>query len=219
MVNGMDNAEKRKFSEILRATLLTFSSPAPEVEVLRIWWAALNHLSLSDIEAAFGEYIRRGKHQPRPADILDIVDRIRPDGRPTADEAWAMVPRNESQSVIISDEIALAMRSSQPLLDVGDQVAARMAFRDAYSRAVEENRRANIVPRWFPSLGHDSHGRAKAVADAVMAKRITMDRAEKILPQDIDRVKKILGIDDRSGLLTDESGRERVRLLAARIGK
>jgi hypothetical protein len=215
----MQDSDKKQFAHILRASFLTLGGESPEVDVMRMWWATLQQFAIDDVRQAFGEYVRRGKYQPKPADIIEIIERLKPDGRPLPDEAWAMVPRDEAQSVIMSDEIATAMQVAQPLLDAGDQIAARMAFRDAYTRAVEENRRVGKQPRWFPSLGHDPHGRAKAIADAVEKKRITMDRAETILPHAIDEVKKILGVDDKTARLTDESAREKVLSLARSIGK
>lgn len=215
----MVETDKKRFAAVLRASMLTLGSPAPEVEVLRVWWAALNRFELADIESAFGEYVSRGKKAPMPANVIEIIERMKPDGRPTADEAWAMVPRDESQSAIMSDEIATAIQVAQPLLDAGDQIAARMAFRDAYTRSVDENRRAGISPRWFPSLGHDPHGRAKVIADAVEKKRITMDRAQTILPHAMAEVREMLGVDNRAERLTDESGKAKVLALARSIGK
>lgn len=189
----MVETDKKRFAAILRASMLTLGAAAPEVEVLRVWWSALNHFRLADVEAAFGEYVSRGKFAPRPADIIEIIDRMRPDGRPTADEAWSMIPRDEAVTVVWTDEMSEAFGVAKPLLDVRDQVAARMAFRDAYERAVDRNRREGKAPHWFASLGQDKQGRAHVLADAVTKNRITFERAVALLPHAHDEIAQAVG--------------------------
>ena len=116
--------------------------------------------------------------------IIEQIEKLQPDGRPTPDEAWAMSPRSESESVVMTEEMAEAMRYAQPLLDCNDQVAARRAFLDAYSRIVEKNKLTGIPPKWFPSLGDDKNGRGAALAEAVRLGRIEVARAVSLMPPD-----------------------------------
>ena len=116
--------------------------------------------------------------------IIEQIEKLNPDGRPTPDEAWAMIPRSESESVVMTEEMAEAMRYAQPLLDCNDQVAARRAFLDAYSRIVEKNKLTGIAPRWFPSLGDDKNGRGAALAEAVRLGRIEAAHAVSLMPPD-----------------------------------
>ena len=60
--------------------------------------------------------------------IQDVVSRI-DDGRPGVEEAWAMLPLDEAQSVVWSAEMAEAFGVARGLIDDGDRVAARMAFK------------------------------------------------------------------------------------------
>lgn len=180
----MFDADKKQFAQIVRSTMLVCGGEAPEADVLRIWWASLQNQTIEMVSKAFSEYAMRGKFAPKPADILEIIDRLNPDGRPTAEEAWAAIPRDEMTSAVMTTEMADAMHVAQPLLNEGDQVAARMAFKDSYNRIVDENRRTGVAVKWFPSLGHDSQCRDKVLAEAVRLGRISANHAIGILPPD-----------------------------------
>ena len=65
---------------------------------------------------------------------------------------------DESETVVWTDQVAEAAAVARPILEAGDDVGARMAFRDAYERIVRER---VDEPRWFPSLGSDA-GRREA---------------------------------------------------------
>jgi hypothetical protein len=114
--------------------------------------------------------------------VIEQIEKLRPDGRPGADEAWAMIPRDEAASVVWTQEMAEAYGIALPLLSEGDQVAARMAFREAYARIVEANKQAGIKPVWQPSLGHDKEGRDAALAEAVRLGRLSTHHAIGLLP-------------------------------------
>lgn len=180
----MVETEKQQFANIVRATMLVCGGDAPEPDVLRIWWASLQAFDISTVSAAFSQYAQRGKFAPKPSDILEIIDRMNPDGRPGADEAWAMIPKDEYTSAVLTDEMASALAVAQPLLNDGDKIAARMAFKDAYSRIVDSNKLAGILPKWFPSLGMDEGGRASVIADAVRLGRLGVSHAIGLVSPD-----------------------------------
>jgi hypothetical protein len=113
--------------------------------------------------------------------VQDVVSRI-DDGRPGAEEAWAMMPFDEAMSVVWSSEMAEAFGVCGPLLAQGEKVAARMAFKEAYSRLCAAARDAGRPVRWSPSLGHDPRGREAVLAAAVEAGRLTYDHASRICP-------------------------------------
>ncbi len=101
-----------------------------------------------------------------------IVERL-DDGRPGPEEAWAMIPADEAGSVVWTEEMAAAFGIALPLLQSGDKIAARMAFREAYSRMVGESRDARKEVKWTPSLGHDAKGRDAALSAAITAGRLS----------------------------------------------
>ena len=113
--------------------------------------------------------------------IVKEIEKLQPNGRIGADEAWSMTPRDEYTSVVMTDEMASAIAVAQPLLDEGDQIAARMAFKEAYTRITEANKRDGIKPSWFPSLGADKEGREDALNTAVRLGRISAEYAASLL--------------------------------------
>ena len=113
--------------------------------------------------------------------IQDVVTRL-DDGRPGVEEAWSQMPFSESQSVVWSDEGCRAFGIASALLDEGDKVAARMAFKEAYTRMVGEARESGRAVSWTPSLGYDKQGHASVLSEAVSLGRLTYAHAESLSP-------------------------------------
>lgn len=133
---------------------------------------------------ALGMLRRESKFKMTLAAVIENVEQLQPDGRPGADEAWAMIPKDEQTSVVMTEEMAEALGIARPLLDDGDKVAARMAFKEAYARIVGANKTAGIKPKWFPSLGHEKAGRDLALAEAVRLGRLSVAHAIGLTPPD-----------------------------------
>lgn len=179
----MRDSEKAQFLKMMQATLAIYDK-SPTTETVTLWWNLLRGYEFADVENAFGQYLKsaEGRFSPKPASIISIIDARRPDGRPGADEAWAMIPMDEHTSAVMSQEMAEALHIAQPLLDAGDKIAARMAFKEAYVRIVDANKRAGVKPSWFPSLGQDKEGREAALAEAVRLGRLSANHAIGLLP-------------------------------------
>ncbi len=175
--------EKSKFLKMMQATLAVYDKAA-SAETVGLWWNLLSCYEFADVEIAFSQYLKsaEGRFSPKPASIIAIINAMRPDGRPGVDEAWAMIPRDEYVSAVMTEEMSEAMGIAQPLLNEGDQIAARMAFKDAYTRIVEQNKRAGLAPKWFPSLGRDSKMRETVLNEAVRLGRLSCDHAAKSVP-------------------------------------
>lgn len=118
--------------------------------------------------------------------LAAILDRIE-DGHPAADEAFAMLPKSEYDAAMMTAEMAEAWGVARGLLDAGELTAARMAFREAYGRAVAVSRGRGVKPRWFlsaPSRGHQDARAAAcdaAVREAVDRRRLTHVEAAGLL--------------------------------------
>lgn len=137
---------------------------------------------------ALGKCRKELRTFPTVADILARID----DGRPGAEEAWALIPKSEYDSVVWSDEIAEAYGVCRSLID-DDTVAARMAFKEAYTRIVAENRSKGKAPVWTPSLGFEKSGRQAAIQTALEKGRLTQAEAQSLLPdQSFNQVLKQL---------------------------
>lgn len=199
----LDN-EKRIFSDLLDAVLPIYRMEASK-ETKRLWWDLLKRHGMADVSAAFGEHVSKNGKGITPADIGNLIAAANPDGRPGADEAWAMLPyRDEAASVVMTDEMAEAFGIAQ---EVDDKNGARMAFRDAYNRIVERNKRAGIPPRWFASPGHDTSGREIVLKEAVRLGRIGEAYAKGLLPAPMsaERGNAVLALVSTNGVLTDQT--------------
>ena len=134
--------------------------------------------------------------------LAAIIERIQSaDGMPGADEAWALMSRPESDTVIITEQMGEAMQSARPLL-AEDHVAARMAFKDAYTRIVREARDKKIKPKWFVSMGMDKEGRAQPIAEAVRCGKLELNHSIALLGPDAKaEVLQLTGNSDHPFLL------------------
>lgn len=113
--------------------------------------------------------------------LSDVVSRLE-DGRPGPQEAWAMIPKSERDSVVWTPEMASAWGIASSLLIDGDSVAARMAFIEHYKTAVDKARSDGVPVSWSPSLGDSRAGREQAIGDAVRLGRLGSDQAQALLP-------------------------------------
>jgi hypothetical protein len=121
------------------------------------------------------------KFMPLPAEIRQCLYKTVGDGRPSADEAWAMIPQDEDATVVWCDEMREAYGVCRALISE-DRVAARMAFKAAYEKALVRSREMNAPVRWEVSLGHDKGARDVVVREAVAKGLITTQTAAALLP-------------------------------------
>lgn len=150
-----------------------------------------------------------------PAAIQKEIEALHPDGRPGADEAWAMIPSNEYVSIVWNDEIIAAYNICKPLANEGDLVAARMAFKQAYDRLVAQNKMDGILPKWQVSLGYGQEGREEAVKRAVQMRRITPEQAQILLPyKDNDNIEKAVALLQEKPLTEEQKERNRSKMEA-----
>lgn len=149
--------------------------------VLALWWRLLEPWPIDSVLAALTDHLRRSRFAPSPADIIEQLHAA--DGRPTSAEAWGICPRDEHAAVVWTDEIAQAFAACAGLLVHRDETGARMAFREAYDSAIRTARSARRPVRWWLSRGHDRADDERAVNAALVAGRITVERARQYLPE------------------------------------
>ena len=105
--------------------------------------------------------------------LAHVVTRVfESDGRPTPEEAWNMLPKDEGASVVWTDEMASAFGVIYDNMD--DRVASRMGFIECYKNYVREARDKGVMPKWSLSPGFDSRGRDAALIDALDKKRVSL---------------------------------------------
>lgn len=170
-------------SEILKAVAVTAELTGTEITEMA---AKVFAMDLAEYpKAAVMTALTRCRRELRSRlTLADVLLRItEQDGRPSADEAWALCPMSEDATAVITDEISAALAVAQPLIDAGDKIAARMAFKSAYERQVDEARQQNRPVKWWASLGHDKAGREPVIRQAVQQGRLSRDQALKHLPR------------------------------------
>lgn len=170
---------------VLKAIAATAELTGTELSeaALLVFEADLDGYPEADVLAALTRCRRELRGRLTIADVLDRMSTV--GGHPTANEAWAMVlaSLDESETVVWTDQVAEAAAVARPILEAGDEVGARMAFRDAYERIVRE--RAD-EPRWFPSLGSDAVRREAALDRAVADGRLRREHVDGLLPPPIN---------------------------------
>lgn len=96
--------------------------------------------------------------------LADVMDRLKSsDAIPGANEAWgiAIKAMDEAETVVWTNHMKQAFAVCRPVFEVGDEVGARMAFKDAYVRL------SNSIPvEWEVSYGWDSAKRDIAIENA-----------------------------------------------------
>lgn len=116
---------------------------------------------------------------PKPFQLIQFVQ----DGHPTAQESWAMIPRDESASVIWSDEMRAAYSIAEPLIREGNVSGAFFAYREEYEKQINQARALRKKPRWSPSFGDYKPGRDAALITAIERGRITPEKAVSLYPE------------------------------------
>jgi hypothetical protein len=113
--------------------------------------------------------------------LADIILRLE-DGRPAPEEAWAMVPKDERSSAMMTAEMTEAFRVVYPMVAEGELIPARMAFLEAYKKAVQQARDARYPITWTFTPGTDRDGRELVLLDAAEKGRISIAGVQSLLP-------------------------------------
>ena len=157
-----------------------------------MFFRAMKDHSIQTVAHAFEAHIKdpiRGKFPPSPSDLIAQIDGfVADDGRPGPEEAWALTIRafDESETVVWTDEMAKAMEIAQPIMQMGDEVGARMAFKESYTRQVDDARKSRVAPKWSVSLGHDSRKRHASIVKAETLGLVAPGSALLLAPPDAD---------------------------------
>lgn len=173
----MHRSDLDAFGELLDAvcSLLSRGAYQPNPMNTALFFRSLARHSLAEVRAGFDAHVadqQRGRFVPVPADILaQIETRASDDTRLGAEEAWARAVRSadEAETVVWTDEMAQAWAVAAPVFGNGDEVGARMSFKETYNRLVSEARQARRAANWHPSYGFDPERRVLAVENACAA--------------------------------------------------
>ncbi|VWB88726.1 hypothetical protein BLA13014_04108 [Burkholderia aenigmatica] len=196
----MNDHDKREFMDELNLAFQAARQPLPSPQVLRLFWDRLAPYPLRMVLNAIGRHIDASEFAPTPASILKHLPKMS-DGRPEADEAWAIAIRSadERETVVWTQEIAEAWAIASPVFAT-DEIGARMAFKAAYSRILDRNRGLNATPQWVVSQGFDAQRRLEAVEHAVRAGRLQLTHAQAVVPLLASEADPAPGVDVEANL-------------------
>jgi len=168
----------------LTAHELSVSNQQPSVNAVNKAFDLLMQYPLQAVQKAIDVHGKRSKFPPTPADIVSLLETNHK--HLSADEAWALCPKTEFETVVWTDEMAEAYGSCYDLLAEGDKIGARMAFKGAYERLVNVAELKGKRPQWRISIGSDKTMIESAVRHAVSLGRINPQQAQKYLPHSQD---------------------------------
>ena len=129
-----------------------------------IYFAGLVDIPQDHLRVAFRRARYELKWFPKLAELRGLAGAQSDapnDGRPGPEEAWARMPKGEhmeDDSIVWCEEERAAYAACRCLLLDGDQIGARMAFKERYVRELEEARSQERPVRWTMSAGYDRNG-------------------------------------------------------------
>lgn len=172
----MRQQDNKRFVEALYGAMDVVGGQVSE-RALKVWWNALADYDIEAVERALQQHVTESVYPPKPADVVRRVQGQ--DGRPDADEAWniALQAMDESATVVWNDEIAEAKSAADPIFAEGDKVGARMAFRSAYERRVDEARKQGRPVKWWITAGQDKQERIEKTEQALLEGKVSRGQA------------------------------------------
>jgi len=183
----VNEQDRIPFAKVLAATLDAYGRRPPMSDTVELWFQIMRPFSLEQFRMACQQaVITNPQNPPTPGSVLQTL-RSKDTSRPGAEEAWAIAVRacDESETVMLTDEIAQAWGVAQPIFNLGDEVGARMAFKEAYGRITEA---VNAPAKWWPSIGSDPYKRDTALSEAKRQGLLPAPTAQALaLPDETDK--------------------------------
>lgn len=175
--------DKKTFSEIIKGTAGAYGREVSPI-VMRMFWGVLSKYEIHQVEAAFSSHLQTSRFMPTIAEIVERIEMMSGQAaRPGPDEAWAMIPKDEQSSQVVTQEMLGAYGVAAHMIHDGDLIAARMAFKDAYTRLCEESKTKGRPVEWVLSRGWDKETLGQAVSEAVRLGRMTPEKAAPYLAE------------------------------------
>jgi hypothetical protein len=174
-------SRSRWITDQLLMTYASMSKPEPNPVVVATMAQDLAS-ELSDEQLLRGlARLRKEREWVSVKAIIELSGAADEDGRPGVEAAWAMCPKTEDASVVWTAEMQEAFSVCRPLLMAGDEIGARMAFKEQYPAIVSRNRVNHVPVEWTVSLGWDKSDRVRALAEGVQKNRIRAQLAFGLL--------------------------------------
>ena len=207
-MKNMTKERNKTLYGMLEVIMAGYRKPAPDKGEFDAWVKFLQAFSLENIQKALFAYtMKNTDFPPTPVAIAKLCREM--DGRPTAEEAWAIArpAYDESVTVVWTTETREAFLEVRQIIEESGDTAARLAFRDIYNRLVFEARAAGKPTEWVTSLGFDKQLRKCTIEEATAKGLITCERANLLIADES-------GIDPSQ---LDEKSREKALMILSKI--
>lgn len=178
-----NNQELVKISEAINGTWLLVNNHVLTEFALDVFLEDTECYSFVDVMTAIRNARKQAKGRISIGDIMQHLETL--DGRPSAEEAWALAVKSldENLTIALTQETQEAWSSgASELLDIGDKFNASRAYIEKYNQLVTAARDKNVPISWFVSLGDDKDQRDNVVRQAYKENKITKEHAETLLP-------------------------------------
>lgn len=167
----MNKSDFPEFSAILDGVAGLLGKPTPPAVQLSLFFKLLEAYPLPKVRNALEAHLidpQRGRFFPTPADVIEQMNRKTHSGWLESDEAWAIAIKasDENATVVWTAEMRDSYAVCSSLMQDGDKVGARMAFKACYERLMNQAKREGKAPSWEVSEGFDKAGRVAALEDA-----------------------------------------------------
>lgn len=175
----MTNTDQTEFNAMLEAVASMLGKSKPLPLQMAMYFRVLGKYPLDTVRTAIDAHVSdpdQGRFFPTPAHIIGQIESST-EQHPGDDEAWAIAldAADENKTVVWTDQIAKAWDACRSVLDIGDEVGARMAFKGVYTRLVKEAKMAGEVIEWNISEGFDKDAKLLALTKASEQGRIEQD--------------------------------------------
>ena len=179
-----------------------------------IYFGGLADIPQDQLRVAFRRARYELKWFPKLAELRGLAGTLPDalnDGRPGPEEAWARMPkgeRMEDDSIVWCEEERAAYSACRSLLLDGDQIGARMAFKERYEKELAEARSHGRPVQWTMSVGYDIEHRLATLATAVQEKRMSLENAlDFVSGERRNDFAQMLPPAEAKGLLTGKVGK------------
>jgi hypothetical protein len=176
-----------------------------------IYFGGLTDISQEQLGVAFRRARYELKWFPKLAELRGLAGAlpdVANDGRPGPEEAWARMPKGErieDDSIVWCEEERIAYGACRSLLLDGDQIGARMAFKERYEKELAEAHSSRRAAQWTMSAGYDIEHRLATLATAVQERRMSLEGALNFVPGDRENdFAQMLPPGEAKGLLTGQ---------------
>lgn len=177
----MQSSDIDAFFKIWDRVSIALRKPEDGREAKKTYFKLLSRFALDDVAKGLEAHMldpERGHFMPSVSDVVRQIQRLSGNQFPGAEEAWARFPRDESLSACICDEMAAAWGVACEL----DEISGRMAFKEAYNRAIGKAKLENRIPVWYITRGSDKQHVEQVTMNAVTQNLISPKAATVYLP-------------------------------------